>query len=185
MMIFYLISGGCLWVLLSAITINFVLARRSGIIKEQKSIVDTATMLLFAFLMLLIANKRICAPALGEDITFYLALSGTAIIIAGTIVNISGRLVLKENWGNQIRIYSGHRLITRGVYRYSRHPLYASIIAMLYGLALLYSNPLVFLLNTVIFIPFMIVRAKQEDRMLAETFGAEYCEYKKRTRMFL
>jgi protein-S-isoprenylcysteine O-methyltransferase Ste14 len=185
MMIFYLISGGCLWVLLSAITINFVLAKKSGIIREQKSFVDTATMLLFSFLMLFIANKGICAPAFSDDITLYLALSGTVIIIAGTIVNISGRLALKDNWGNQIRIYSGHQLITRGVYRFSRHPLYASIIAMIYGLALLYSNPLVLLLNTVVFIPFMIVRAKQEDKILAETFGIEYSEYKKRTRMFI
>jgi protein-S-isoprenylcysteine O-methyltransferase Ste14 len=42
-----------------------------------------------------------------------------------------------------------------------------------------YSNWLIFVLNTVVFIPMMIYRAKQEEKMLKERF-VDYTKYKEK-----
>lgn len=89
-----------------------------------------------------------------------------------------------ENWGNNVVIYKNHTLVTNGVYKIVRHPLYASIIWMIYAVGLLYKNYMVLILNTVIFIPFMTYRAKQEEKELDKIFN-EYKNYKNRVGMFL
>jgi len=141
----------CLWFLLCAIAINFYLAKRNGIQKEKKSVVETGSMLLFFVLMVAIVLFKLFAFEASASVRTVFAVIGTIVILFGTAVNIGGRLYLKGNWGNQIRIYKDHTLVTNGIYRYVRHPLYASTIAMIYGFSFLYVNPLVFLLNSVSF----------------------------------
>ena len=48
---------------------------------------------------------------------------------------------------------------------------------------MLCQNYLVFILNTIIFIPFMYYRAKQEEKELVKEFK-EYKDYSKKTGMF-
>ena len=54
---------------------------------------------------------------------------------------------------------------------------------MIYAVGILCSNYLVIILNTVVFIPFMYYRAKQEEKELIKTFK-EYKKYRKETGMF-
>jgi len=94
-----------------------------------------------------------------------------------------GRKYLGKNWGNNVVIYKNHTLVTNGVYKFVRHPLYASIIWMIYSVGVLYNNYLVIILNTIIFIPFMTYRAKQEEKELEKMFD-EYKNYRKKVGMF-
>jgi len=64
-----------------------------------------------------------------------------------------------------------------------RHPLYASIMLMLFGGSIAYRNWLSAVLTAFVFIPFMYYRAKQEETLLQEEF-TEYEEYKNTTGMF-
>jgi len=183
--ILYVISTICLWLLLSAIAINFYFSKKNAVVKEKKSIVETGSMLAFFIVNVLLVYLKIGALVLSENADIVLAVLGTIFIVAGTIVNVAGRLALKENWANQIRIYAYHTLVESGVYKYIRHPLYASTIMMMYGFSFLFANPIVFMLNTIIFIPFMVYRAKQEDSMLAITFPEAFTEYKSKTGLFI
>jgi len=56
---------------------------------------------------------------------------------------------------------------------------------MMYGFSFLFTNPIVFLLNTIIFFPFMVYRAKQEDAMLAIVFPDTFSKYKSKTGLFI
>jgi len=75
-------------------------------------------------------------------------------------------------------------LITSGIYRYFRHPIYAGIIWMSLGLALATENwdgllmfPAVVVVNT--------AQAVAEERYdVGVRFQSQYREYRKRTRMF-
>jgi len=180
----YIISTICLWVLLSAIALNFLYSNKNAVIKERKSVVETGSMLAFFVFNVFVVYLKVGSLNLGAKATIIMAFVGTAFIVCGTIVNVAGRLSLKGNWGNQIRIYAHHTLVKSGVYRFVRHPLYASTILMLYGFSLLFGNILVFLLNTLIFIPFMVFRAKQEDVLLASAFPDTFSEYKTNTGLF-
>jgi protein-S-isoprenylcysteine O-methyltransferase Ste14 len=114
---------------------------------------------------------------------FVMILLGLAAIALGCIVNIKGRMNLGGNWANQIRIYKDQTLVTHGVYKIVRHPLYASLIWMFYGACLVYQNGAAFAANTLIFIPFMYYRAKQEEAMLCKRF-INYETYRQKTGMF-
>jgi protein-S-isoprenylcysteine O-methyltransferase Ste14 len=103
--------------------------------------------------------------------------------MSGTAVNIAGRIELKGNWANHIKIYKNHSIVTNGVYSYVRHPLYSSIIFMLYGGSLIYFNWFSAVLVTFIFIPAMIYRARQEEQLLIKEFPV-YEEYKRQVGLF-
>lgn len=148
--------------------------------KEVKSIVETASMTGFFILCYIISISKTGTYSFHNT---YLNIFALIVYIIGTAVNLLGRHFLGENWGNNVVIYKDHTLVTNGVYGIVRHPLYASIIWMLYSVGILYQNYLVIILNTIVFIPFMTYRAKQEEKELILVFK-EYEEYKNRVGMF-
>jgi len=176
-----IIVGICLLVLFTAILINFFEAGKE-VSKEKKSVVETGSMTGFFILFYLLIRFRIGLLELPEIYAYILKPAGLVIIILGCYVNIKGRKELGKNWANQVTIYEDQQIINTGVYRYVRHPLYASLIWMFYGACLVYPNYLAFLSNTMIFVPFMYYRAKQEEKLLMEQFD-EYGNYKKSTGM--
>ena len=148
--------------------------------KEVKSIVETMSMTLFFIVIGLITNLRI---GYYDYKNLYLDILFLIIYVIGVLFNLIGRYYLGSNWGNNVVIYKDHTLVNKGVYHVVRHPLYASIIWMIYSIGVLFQNYLVIILNTVVFIPFMYYRAKQEEKELIKIFS-EYKVYQKYTGMF-
>lgn len=181
----YNIVNACLIVLFMAIFINFLkFNKRRERKKEKKSIVETGTMILFFILFCFVIRTGYGRLSF-ENLMLNNALTviGTTFIFFGTIINLLGRLKLGNNWGNQIIIYSNHSLVKNGAYKYVRHPLYASIILMFLGGAIMYKDWMGLMLTVIIFIPFMNYRAKQEEVLLRGIF-AEYIEYEKNVGRF-
>jgi len=151
--------------------------------KSKRSIVATGSMMGFYAVYYLVLRF---GPGYFDFVNIYIifiAVLGTAMVFAGAVLNIIGRLQLGGNWANHIKIYENHVLANRGVYKIVRHPLYASIMLMLLGGSLAYRNWLSAAMTAFVFVPFMYFRAKQEEALLQEEF-AEYEEYKKTTGMF-
>ena len=148
--------------------------------KEVKSVVETASMSAFFLVCGVLSVLKIGTYSFHST---YLNIFAIIIYIIGVIFNMLGRYYLGKNWGNNVIIYNDHTLVTNGVYRIVRHPLYASIIWMIYAVGILYQNYLVIILNSVIFIPFMTYRANQEEKELMITFE-EYKDYKTRVWKF-
>jgi protein-S-isoprenylcysteine O-methyltransferase Ste14 len=71
------------------------------------------------------------------------------------------------------------RHVTDGPYRYVRHPIYLGGLLITLGEVWLRFSPLVVLLN-VVFVAAQIVRLRQEEQILEDTFP-EYQEYRART----
>jgi hypothetical protein len=118
-------------------------------------------------------------PALGCPA----AIAGLALVVLGSAVNIMGRFALGRNWGNQVIIYQDHTLVTGGMYRFVRHPLYASLIWMFIGASLVFQNWASLLATLFIFLPAMYYRGKLEEKALIAQFPG-YAEYRDRTGMF-
>lgn len=175
----------CTFAIFIAVLIDFTeFQKRSTIKKEKKSIVETGTMFLFFFLFYFLIKFKI--GQLDFDTLPFRSLPvliGSLILVCGCFVNIKGRFNLGKNWSNQIKIYKDHYFVSSGVYKFVRHPLYASIIWMFFGASLIYANCLAFLSNLVIFIPFMYYRAKQEENLLIKEFE-DYKNYQIKTGMF-
>ena len=161
---------------------NFIRAntRKDKKKKEVKSIVETASMSAFFIIIAFVVNLECGTYSYHNTILNIVFL---VIYIISIATNLLGRYYLGNNWGNNVVIYTDHTLVTNGVYKIVRHPLYASIIWAIYAIGVLRSNYCVFILNTIIFIPFMYYRAKQEEKELIKVFK-EYKDYQKKTGMF-
>lgn len=168
-----------------AIVRNFAAARAQRRIQnEHKSVVATATMTLFFvgfYLLLHFPQGRLAIPAPG--LRMVLALAGLGLVIGGCLTNIRGRLNLGKNWANQIIIYQDQTFVRTGMYRFVRHPLYASLIWMFIGATLIQAHWLALAATLFIFVPFMVYRARQEEKLLRQRFP-EYEAYRQTTGMF-
>lgn len=166
----------CVTVLFMAIAVDFLMYNKEDgrVKREKRSIVDTMTMTLFFlgfYLLIRFRIGEIPADMMGGVATERtLAVIGSLMVVSGTVVNIAGRFNLGANWANHVRIYEDHSLVQTGMYRYVRHPLYASIMLMFFGAVVVYRNLAGLMAVCVIFIPFMTYRAKQEEKLLKERF---------------
>ena len=76
------------------------------------------------------------------------------------------------------------KLITEGIYRYLRHPLYTGDILLMWGIFFL--MPEVRILIGAIWVTGVLIGwMLLEEKFLLEKFGEEYEEYKKRTPMIV
>lgn len=74
-----------------------------------------------------------------------------------------------------------HQLITRGVYKVSRHPAYAGFFWWAIGTQLILGNYISLLAYTVVLWKFFAQRIFHEEKHLVSFFGADYADYRKKT----
>ena len=72
-------------------------------------------------------------------------------------------------------------LVTTGLYAHTRHPIYVYGTAA-FLLVLLALQGWAALVIGAVLIPLQVVRARREERVLANAFGAEYDDYRRATR---
>ncbi len=106
------------------------------------------------------------------------------LLISSIIVALAGiRIFVIEGKPNE-QIEDTSRLITIGLYKYIRHPMYLSLMLAGFGVYFKdYSFPqwLFALINLVA----LIITARIEEKEMVIKFGNEYREYMKKTKMFI
>ena len=88
---------------------------------------------------------------------------------------------LGESWSVTLELNADHRLVTRGVYRIVRHPMYASFFVSGLGQALLVENWVAGPAALIAVAVLVAVRVPNEERMMLAQFGDEYRDYMRRT----
>ncbi len=76
-------------------------------------------------------------------------------------------------------------LVTSGPFRFSRNPIYLGMLIVLLGMAIFLGSLIAFLYPILFLALFNFVLLPQEERMMEETFGQEYLDYKKEVRRWL
>lgn len=76
------------------------------------------------------------------------------------------------------------QLVTGGIFRYIRHPLYASLMYLSWGAFLKDVSWISFGLMVVASVS-LVATAKADERECSEYFGEQYEQYMKRTKMFV
>ena len=107
--------------------------------------------------------------------------ASAGMISTSVLVFTRAHVDLKSNWSPTLEIFEGHTLVTKGIYGYIRHPMYASQWLWSIAQILLLQNWLAGPLNLIFFIPFYILRVHAEEKMMLDTFGGPYREYLKKT----
>jgi protein-S-isoprenylcysteine O-methyltransferase Ste14 len=106
---------------------------------------------------------------------------GALIMAAGLWLFWRSHTDLGQNWSVTLEVRRGHTIITRGVYRRIRHPMYASIWLFSLAQGLLLENWLAGWSALVTFAALYFVRAPREEQMMCDVFGEDYREYMRRT----
>jgi protein-S-isoprenylcysteine O-methyltransferase Ste14 len=76
------------------------------------------------------------------------------------------------------------KLVSDGVYRYIRHPLYSSLLLL--GWGIFFKQPSwIGLALTLVASLFLVATARADEAECIDCFGAEYREYMQHTRMFI
>lgn len=153
------------------------------VVHADRSWVETGSMTGFFVIYYLAIRFRLLVMALPDPWRTIAIAVGLVLMVAGAVFNVLGRVYLKSNWANQIKIYEGHWLVTEGPFAVVRHPLYASLIWMFVGGSLIYANLASLVLALGAFVPMMYVRARKEDALLEEAFGEQFDAYRRRTGM--
>ncbi len=103
------------------------------------------------------------------------------IILAGALfVFWRAHADLGLNWSPTLEIREKHELITKGIYGFIRHPMYASQWLWIIAQPLLLQNWIAGWLNFLIFIVFYALRVKAEEQLMIEQFGDDYRAYMKK-----
>lgn len=116
-----------------------------------------------------------------------LALRSLGLMLLASSLLLLGRSHwdLGSYWDRRVAIHSGHKLVTHGVYRWIRHPLYAAHLLMSFAIGLLVPNVLVGVMAVVGMTLVYLGRVSSEEQMLSERFGDNYLAYAARTSRLL
>lgn len=106
---------------------------------------------------------------------------GVILILLALLVFWRSHADLGLNWSPSLEIRTEHKLITNGIFKYIRHPMYASQWIWVIAQPLLLQNWLAGFLDLLVFILFYVLRVRAEEQMMLDTFGNEYREYMNKT----
>ena len=113
---------------------------------------------------------------------------GLAIFLVGLILTLWARWALGAMYGvstgSSAPLQEKHRLIQRGPYAFSRHPMYLGYWLVIFGV-LLTDRTWTPLLSLIMTVPSFHRRARREEISLGEIFGEEWQTYVKHVPMFL
>jgi len=147
---------------------------------------DLASMLLLKnllFTLIVPGTAGLYAPLLlgrGHD-----PASGPVLLLAIAILAIGAAIYAWCVWdfanfgrGTPAPIDAPRRLVVRGLYRYTRNPMYVGVLTVILGWAVLYQATTVLLYAICVGVCFHLFVVLYEERHLARQFGAEYHDYR-------
>lgn len=91
---------------------------------------------------------------------------------------------VRENKSENLAFENTVNLVTDGIYKYIRHPLYSSLLFLAWG-AFLKQITIYGIAAVLIATACLMVTAKIEERENISFFGSHYEEYMKKTKMFI
>jgi len=110
--------------------------------------------------------------------------SGLFIALVGIVIGIVAiNTHEKGNFNIRPDIKEHCELVTHGIYAYIRHPMYLSVLTMMFGVLLIYFSLYECILYLLLFVV-MLTKLFYEES-LWQCHSQEYLLYKKRTKRFI
>ena len=109
------------------------------------------------------------------------SIIGLALVLIGLIIMIVGQVTLWRNYSGTVVIRVDHKLITHGIYRFTRNPMYLGLIMAVIGLPM-YVISLYGILTSLILIPIIFNRIRLEEKLLTDEFQDAFQKYKETTK---
>ena len=110
---------------------------------------------------------------------------GLIIYVIGAIISLGSRFQLGRFGSGRLKIKEEHELVTKGVYRHLRHPMYLGGIIGVIGFCFVFHGFIMMFLILALY--FIVFRSRMiyEEKILQEQFGEKYSEYMKKTKRII
>jgi protein-S-isoprenylcysteine O-methyltransferase Ste14 len=118
-------------------------------------------------------------------IPFPWQLIGALPLALGAALNIIADKAFRDAKTTVKPFQESAALVTDGVYRISRHPMYLGFVLILLGLAILLGSLTPFFIVAIFAVVMDRVFIVVEERMLAEKFGRVWLDYKAKVRRWM
>ena len=158
--------------------------RGLNVVKNRKGRLETG-LLTFAWFAFLLPLVWITTPLLAfADFSLRPGpfIAGVLCLALGLWLFHRSHADLGTNWSVTLEVREKHQLVTHGIYRHVRHPMYLSLLVYSLGQALVLPNllagPSYGLAMALVF----AFRLGPEERMMLEAFGKDYETYRARTK---
>jgi len=109
-------------------------------------------------------------------------LTGVVCLTLGLRLFQLSHADLGANWSITLDVREKHTLVTQGVYRRVRHPMYTALLLYSVGQALVLPNYVAGPSYGVTIALLVALRIGPEERMMLEEFGKDYQEYMAQTK---
>ena len=106
---------------------------------------------------------------------------GSALAVAGLWLFWRSHKELDIQFSPMLELKENHKLITHGVYKNIRHPMYTAVFMLSLSQLLLIGNWVVGPAYFLTFFFLYVLRVKYEEKLMLEHYGDEYSAYMKRT----
>ena len=126
------------------------------------------------------------APALKFSFSGSTALAvGLGMIGVGSSIMGVAQFKKAQTTPNPQALEQVSSLVTDGVYRYSRNPMYVGLVLILLGWAFYLSHFLTFVLLPIFILYMTRFQIQPEEQMMAQKFGKTYQAYVSRVRRWI
>lgn len=114
-----------------------------------------------------------------------ISVVGLIFYLIGALMVLFSRYSLGKQATGTLIIREDHELITSGIYKYVRHPIYGSGMLGILGFVLVTQSIIISILTIIIYFKIFYDRARHEEKLLLEEFGTEYEEYMMKSKKFI
>lgn len=107
---------------------------------------------------------------------------GVALFMGAIALLYFSHAHLGRNWSPVLGIQKDQSLVTNGIYKYIRHPMYAAHLLWAIAQILILHNWIAGYSFIVVMIPHYLIRVGKEEQMMIDQFGDQYTDYMKSTK---
>jgi len=149
--------------------------------------VSIALFLLTPFVLVLpyYENKLLISELLPQFDIPLISSVGIGCVLVGAVITFFGRTQLGRFGGPKIVVEEDHKLITKGIYNYIRHPMYLGYLVLFSGFCLSFRSYIITVLIASGLFEVFRRRMNLEERLLEREFGEEYRSYMGRTKRLI
>ena len=109
-----------------------------------------------------------------------LRYSGLVCVVGGAGLRVTATMQLGPLFSTFVTIQREHALVTTGLYRWVRHPIYTGSLIAVAGICLVFRSKLIWLALP-LYLVGTIWRIHDEEKLLSAAFGEKYQQYQVRT----
>jgi protein-S-isoprenylcysteine O-methyltransferase Ste14 len=187
LILFYTLMIGRMLLLYKKGVKVLVIGAKSKKLLEKIIEITLVPVLIFWGISVIIIALHIELPSIVSNYLInilWLKYIGIVFCYIGLIIFFSALVSFGHAWRIGIDEKNSNELITNGIFKYSRNPIFVFMDLYFLGITLIYPN-IVFTVLTILTIMGIHFQILNEEQFLLKKFNEEYIKYKKQTRRYL